>query len=99
MRVWGPVLGRVAWKDGDGISMANAERVGMEGKLLEKNKQKVAELFELLERWAAEEYWRVFTLVRYVRNGRSSALACLGAVGGREMERREGLALFAWRRR
>jgi hypothetical protein len=74
-------------------------RVGVEESLLAKNKNKVAALFELLERWETEECWGMFSFVRHMRHGRSSAFACLGAMGRKEMERREGLGLFGWKRR
>ena len=85
--------------DAWGLKRGTNRRVGMEESLLVRNKKKVAELFELLGRWESEDCWRVFSFLRHMRNGRSSALACLGAVGRKEMELRQGLGLFAWRGR
>ena len=70
----------------------------MDGSLLLKNKNRVVEFFEILERWEKEEYWRGFSVHRHIGSGRGRAFRGLGAVGGREMERREGMALFAWGR-
>jgi hypothetical protein len=66
----------------------------MDGSELGENRAKVAEFFELLEKWETEERWRVFSMVRRAANWRRSGLACLGARGRMEMDKRKWVGLF-----